>query len=247
MFNIFNVLLYQPLFQSLLFLTNILGGSLGLSIIALTLLLRFVLIPLTIPSLKSAQKIKDLKPELDKLKAKYGADKKQLQLEQLKLYQQHGVNPAAGCLPTLIQFAVLIAMYQVLMDFITKNGNLGNINLHFLWFNVSQPDPIYILPLLTGISQLVLSLMLSPAIEHHPETTKAKTENVQDMAETMQQQMLFIMPVMTAVLALRFPAGLALYWLVTTVFSTIQQYFVSGWGGLARYFNLARKYVRNHR
>jgi len=244
MFNIFNVLLYQPLFQSLLFLTKILGGSLGLSIIALTLLLRFVLIPLTIPSLKSAQKIKDLKPELDKLKAKYGNDKKQLQLEQLKLYQQHGVNPAAGCLPTLIQFAVLIAMYQVLMDFITKNGNLSNINLQFFWFNVSQPDPIYILPLLTGISQLVLSLMLTPAIEHHPETTKAKTEDVQDMAETMQQQMLFIMPVMTAVLALRFPAGLALYWLITTVFSTIQQYFVSGWGGLARYFNLASKYVR---
>jgi YidC/Oxa1 family membrane protein insertase len=244
MFNIFNVLLYQPLFQSLLFLTKLLGGSLGLSIIALTLLLRFILIPLTIPSLKSAQKIKDRKPELDKLKAKYGDDKKQLQLEQLKLYQQHGVNPAAGCLPTLIQFAVLIAMYQVLMDFITKNGNLGNINLHFLWFNVSQSDPIYILPLLTGISQLMLSLMLAPAIEHHPETTKQKTENVQDMAETMQQQMLFIMPVMTAVLALRFPAGLALYWLITTIFSTIQQYFVSGWGGLARYVNLAQTYVR---
>ena len=247
MFNIFNVLLYQPLFQSLLFLTKILGGSLGLSIIALTLLLRFVLIPLTIPSLKSAQKIKDLKPELDKLKAKYGADKKQLQLEQLKLYQQHGVNPAAGCLPTLIQFAVLIAMYQVLMDFITKNGNLSNINLQFFWFNVSQPDPIYILPLLTGISQLVLSLMLTPAIEHHPETTKQKTEDVQDMAETMQQQMLFIMPVMTAVLALRFPAGLALYWLITTIFSTIQQYFVSGWGGLIRYVNLAQTYVRRGR
>ena len=135
-------------------------------------------------------------------------------------------------------------MYRVLMDFITKNGELGNINLHFLWFNVSQPDPIYILPLLTGVSQLLLSLMLSPAIEHHPETTKAKTEDVQEMAETMQQQMLLIMPVMTAVLALRFPAGLALYWLITTVFSTIQQYFVSGWGGLARYLNLARQYVR---
>lgn len=240
----FNTFLYQPLFQSLLFLTKILGGSLGLSIIALTLLLRFVLIPLTIPSLRSAQKIKALKPELDKLKAKYGDDKKQLQMEQLKLYQQHGVNPAAGCLPTLIQFAILIAMYRVLMDFITKNGELGTINLHFLWFNVSQPDPIYILPLLTGVSQLLLSLMLSPAIEHHPETTKAKTEDVQEMAETMQQQMLFIMPVMTAVLALRFPAGLALYWLITTVFSAVQQYFVSGWGGLARYLSLARQHVR---
>src|SRR3990167_3647578 len=150
MFNIFNVLLYQPLFQSLLFLTNILGGSLGLSIIALTLLLRFILIPLTIPSLKSAQKIKSLKPELDKLKAKYKDDKKQLQLEQLKLYQQHGVNPAAGCLPTIVQFIVLIAMYRVMMDFITKNGTAAAFSLNFLWLNVSQPDPLFILPILTG-------------------------------------------------------------------------------------------------
>ena len=231
----FNTLIYQPLFQSLLFLTHFFGGSLGLSIIALTLLLRTVLIPLTIPSLKSAQKIKSLKPELDKLKAKFGSDKKQFQMEQLQLYKQHGVNPAAGCLPTIIQFIILIAMYRVLLDFITKNGALGSVNLHFLWFNVSQPDPVYILPLLTGLSQLVLSLMLSPAIEHHPEKTKAKTEDVQEMAETMQQQMLFIMPVMTAVLALRFPAGLALYWLITTVFSLVQQYFVSGWGGLSKY------------
>ena len=86
--------------------------------------------------------------------------------------------------------------------------------------------------------------MLGRAIEHHKETTAKKTEDVQDMAETMQQQMLFIMPVMTGILALSFPSGLALYWVATTVFSIVQQYFVSGWGGLSKY--LAKiKYVRS--
>lgn len=231
----FNTFLYQPLFQALLFLTRLLGGSLGLAIIALTLILRFFLIPLTLPSLKSAKKIQDLKPELDKLRTQHGQDKKQLQLAQLELYRQHGINPAAGCLPNIIQLVILIALYQVFMDFLVKNGTAANLNLHFLWFNLSQPDPRFVLPVIAGVSQLVLSLMLSPAIEHHKETTAQKTEDVQEMAETMQQQMIFILPIMTVVISLKFPSGLTLYWIITTIFSLVQQYFISGWGGLHRY------------
>lgn len=231
----FNTLLHQPLFQALLFLTRLLNGSLGLAIIVLTLILRFLLIPLTLPSLKSAKKIQDLKPELDKLKAQHGQDKKQLQLAQLELYRQHGINPAAGCLPNIIQLIILIALYQVFMDFLVKNGTTANLNLHFLWFNLSQPDPRFVLPVIAGVSQLVLSLMLSPAIEHHKEATAQKTEDVQEMAETMQQQMVFMLPIMTVVISLKFPSGLTLYWIITTVFSLVQQYFISGWGGLRRY------------
>ncbi|MBI4035035.1 MAG: membrane protein insertase YidC [Candidatus Chisholmbacteria bacterium] len=230
----FNTFLYQPLFQALLFLTKIFSNSFALGIIALTVIIRILLIPLTLPSLKSAQKLASLKPELDKLKAKHGSDKKKLQLAQLELYRQHGINPAAGCLPNIIQLVILIALYRVFIDFINQNTN--DVNLHFLWLNLSQPDPYFIFPIIAGLSQLVLSLMLSPAIEHHPEKTPAKTEDVQEMAQTMQQQMLFIMPIMTAVLALGFPSGLTLYWVITTLFSLIQQYFISGWGGLAKYF-----------
>ena len=232
----FNTLIYQPIFQTLLFLTNLFGGNLGLSVIALTLLILGALVPLTLPSLKSAQKLKSLQPELDKLKAKHGQDKQKLQLAQLELYKQHGINPAAGCLPNIVQLVILIAMYRVFMDFLAKNGDSTTINLNFLWLNLTRPDPYYILPILAGISQLALSLMLAPAVEHHQEKTKAKTEDMQEMAQTMQQQMLFIMPVMTVVIALRFPSGLALYWIATTVFSTVQQYLLSGWGGLTKYF-----------
>ena len=166
----------------------------------------------------------------DRLKSKH-KDKAALQKAQLELYKKHGINPAAGCLPNILQLIILIALYQVFMN--SLKGDSTSFNTSFLWLNLTTSDPLYILPILAGLSQLVLSLMLSPAIEHHPEKTAKKTEDVQDMAETMQQQMLFMMPIMTGIIALKFPSGLALYWVATTVFSVIQQYFVSGWGGLA--------------
>lgn len=227
--TIFNNLLYQPIFSVLTFLAQLFQGNLGLAIIALTIIMRTILSPLTLPSLRSAKKIRDLKPELDRLKTKH-PDKAALQKAQLALYQKHGINPAAGCLPNLLQLVILISLYRVFINSL-KSLPTG-VNVHFLWLDLSKPDSLFIFPILAGICQLLLSLMLTPAIEHHPEKTVKKTEDTQDMAETMQQQMLFIMPAMTTMIALRFPSGLALYWVATTIFSVIQQYFVSGWGGL---------------
>lgn len=232
----FNTYLYQPILSVLLFLTNLLGGNFGLAIVALTLLLRGILVPLTLPSLHSAQKLRDLKPELDKIKKRFGQDKTGLQKAQLELYKKHNINPAAGCLPNILQLVVLIALYRVFIDSLNGNGHL-NINTSFFGLDLSKPDPLFILPLVAGLTQLVLSLMLTPAIEHHQEKSQQKTKDVQDMAETMQQQLLFIMPVMTVVISVSFPSGLALYWTATTVFSLVQQYFVSGWGGLPRYLD----------
>lgn len=237
----FNQFLYQPILQALTFLAGIFQGNLGLAILALTLIMRALLSPLTLPSLRSAKKLRDLKPELDRLKTKH-TDKTELQKAQLALYQKHGINPAAGCLPNILQLVILIALYQVFMTSL-QNG-AGNFSTHFLWLDLVKPDPLFILPITAGLSQLLLSLMLSPAIEHHPEKTLKKTEDTQDMAETMQQQMLFIMPIMTGIIALRFPSGLALYWVATTVFSVIQQYFVSGWGGLIPAFNKIRTLIK---
>lgn len=250
----FNTFLYQPILNTLIFFTNFFQGSFGFAIIALTLLIRTVLIPLSLPSMKSAQKIKLLKPDLDKLKKKHAKDKKTLQQEQLKLYQQHGVNPAAGCLPTIAQFAILIALYRVFIDFINKGSiDSQTINMQFLWLDLSKPDPLYILPILAVISQFVLSKMIMGGREHHTskdlkktkkelqKKDKKKEESTLEMGETIQQQMLYIMPVMTGFIALRFPSGLALYWVITTVFSTVQQYFVSGPGELKTLINKVKR------
>ena len=242
----FNTLLYQPLLKILIVLTGVFGGSFGWAIIALTAMIRTILLPLSLPAMRSAQKMQNLKPQLDELKKRHSGDKRRLQQEQLQLFKQEGINPAAGCLPTLIQFAVLIALYRVFMDFIEK-GKLdsSSANLNFFYLNLARPDHLYILPILAGVTQLLLSVMLMPGKEHHTTedlTRKArekeglekkdKEEDVQDMASAMQQQMLYVMPVMTALIALKLPSGLAVYWVATTLFSIGQQYLVSGLGGL---------------
>ncbi len=239
----------NPTIQFLFFLYNLLGGNLGLAIIALTLVFRSALVPISISSIRSAKKMQDLKPHLDKLKKKH-SDKVKLQQAQLELYKQHGINPAAGCLPQVVQLILLIALYQVFIRFLSGDGTNGtSINTHFLWLDLGKPDPLYILPLLAGLTQFAFSLMMRSGLEHHKpakqatKKTKEKEGDALDMAGAMQSQMLFLMPVMTGIIALRFPSGLALYWVITTLFSAIQQYFIAGPGGLGLYFKKAYSFV----
>jgi YidC/Oxa1 family membrane protein insertase len=244
----FDSLLYQPLLKTLIFLTNLFGGSLALAIIVLTIIIRTILIPLSLPALKSAQKIREIKPKLDELKRKHGKDVKKLQQAQLSLYKEYGINPASGCLPTIAQIAVLIALYKVFIDFIQNgNGNYLAADMNFFWLDLAKPDPYYVMPILAALTQLILSLMLMPGTEHHTQqqikskSEDQKQESSMEMAETIQQQMIFMMPIMTGVIALSFPAGLALYWIITTVFSIGQQYFISGPGGLIKITKFLKK------
>lgn len=214
------------------------GNNLGFAIIVLTLLVRSILIPFTLPQMKSAKKMAALKPELDALKRKHGSDSKLLQQKTLELYQKNKINPAAGCLPFIAQFVVLIALYQVFMNTLGGNG-MGEINSLFLWWDLKVKDSTYALPVLAGVLQLITSVALLPAIENEPskrDGTKEQKEDVAEMAQTMQQQMVFMMPIMTVIFSLQFPSGLALYWVITTAFSLVQQLIVSGPGGLVLYW-----------
>lgn len=250
MIQLFNTILYTPIVNALIFLYHGLGNSFGLAIIALTIVLRGITIPLTIPALKSQKKMQGLQPELAKLKKKH-LDKKQLQMAQLEFYKQHGVNPGAGCLPQILQIIVLIALYQAFLKFINGGQIDGaTINMRFLWLDLSKSDPFYILPVLAGLTQLIYSFMLRPGIEHphsaiSPKSRKSLNTPKQqaqekDMAEEIQGQMTFMMPIMTVIISLKFPSGLALYWVITTVFSVVQQWFITGPGGLKYYWVLAK-------
>jgi YidC/Oxa1 family membrane protein insertase len=229
--------IYQPILNSLLWLYQITGHNLGFAIILLTLVVRGILIPFTLPQLKSAKKMAQLKPELDSLKKKHGHDAKLFQQKQLEFYKTHNVNPAAGCLPFIAQFVVLIALYQVFMATLNGNG-MGDINSAFFLWDLKSKDTTYILPVLAGILQFVMSLTILPAVENEPEKrpgTKEQKEDVAEMATTMQQQMVFMMPIMTIIFSIQFPSGLALYWVITTAFSLVQQLLVSGPGALLTY------------
>ncbi len=233
------------IFQCLLFFYNLLGGNLGLSIIALTIVIKVILIPLVVPTIKSAKKMQDLKPELDKLKSKY-TDKAQLQSAQLALYKENGVNPAAGCLPQIIQIIILIALYQVFMKFLAQPEINGQpVNFSFLYFNLTKPDPFYVLPVLAGLTQFIFSLMMTSGLISKVENPKQKDqkkkeEDSLEMAQSMQTQMVYMMPLMTVIISLNFSSGLILYWVVSTVFSIAQQYYFSGWGGLIPFLQKIR-------
>lgn len=233
--------IYQPILSTLLWLYQTTGQNLGFAIILLTFLVRVVLIPFTLPQLRSAKKMNLLKPELDALKKKHGHDKQLFQQKQLEFYKTHKVNPAAGCLPFIAQFVVLIALYQVFMSTLGGNG-MGEINATFLLWDLKSKDTTYILPVLAGLLQFVMSLTILPAVENHPEKRPGTPEQKQDVAEmatSMQQQMVFMMPIMTVIFSIQFPSGLALYWVITTAFSLVQQLMVSGPGALLTY---AKKY-----
>lgn len=228
---------------------SFLGGNYGLAIIAVTLAIRTALLPLILPSLKSNKKMQELKPELDKLKKKFGHDKQLFSKKQLELYQSHNINPLSGCLPQIVQLILFIAFYQVLNSTL-KNGQ-SDFSFNFLWLNLHEPDKTLILPILTAASQLLLGVMIMPAADTTAEkelALKTKTNkddkeavDMDQMAKTMQSQMLFMMPLITGFIAVKFPSGLALYWITSTLYSLVQQYFVSGWGGLVKYSNKLKK------
>jgi YidC/Oxa1 family membrane protein insertase len=231
-------------------------GSLGWAIIAFTILTKAAVFPLATSSLKAQKQLQKLQPELKKLNKKYGKDKQKLQQAQLELYQKYNANPIAGCIPQILQFVVIIILYRAMLTFL--NGDVVNgMNLNFYLWNLTQVDTTYILPVLSGITQLILSLMIAPGAEIRdvvPNKSKSKKikkankkeEDTAEMAASMQQQMIFVMPIIMGVIAARFPSGLALYWVVSNLFNIGQQYFVSGWGGLNIYYQrLIGKYAKN--
>jgi YidC/Oxa1 family membrane protein insertase len=211
---------------------NFITGSFGLAIILLTLVLKIILIPFNIPSIKMQLKRGELSEELKEIQDKYKGDKQTLSKKQMELYKKHGVNPALGCLPMIIQVIVFLALYRVFIT--TLNGGIDpsyikfgfldgvTINLNFLWLKLGEPDPFYILPFLAAGSQFLLSKSMAPTVAKDKKLAKKTETNKDDMMANMQQQMLYIAPLMTFIIGLNLPSGLVLYWFASTIFSYLQ-------------------------
>ena len=242
LYSIYNAILYQPLYNLLVFLYNILPGhDIGLAIIVITILIRLALLPFTKSQLKSQKSMQDLQPKLDALKAQYKGDKEKMGQEMMKLYKDEKVNPLASCLPLLVQLPIFIALYHVfqsglsastfelLYPFVKNPGQLNPITAGIL--DLSKAS--IILAVLAGVGQFFQTRMLlakrppaealATASKDGAGATGAKDE---DMMAMVNKQMMYVMPVMTVVIGWKLPAGLALYWIVTTLVSIAQQYFV---------------------
>lgn len=259
MLGFLKIILYQPLVNALIFFYKI-SGNFGMALIVLTILIRVLLIPLTLPSMRAAEKMKELAPELEKLKKKYAKDKQKLAQAQLELYKRAGANPAAGCLPQIIQLVILITLYQAFIQVLragdgTVIAKLNEvlypflklptstiINTKFLFLDLSKPDLIKLpgltfpLPglflLASALIQFLSSKMMMPMVEAAKQKAKETPETKDDMAAAMQKQMLYFFPLMTILIGYSFPSGLVLYWLIFSLFTAVQQYFINGWGGL---------------
>lgn len=141
--------LLKGIIESMLVFMHNLTGNFGLAIIGVTILMKIILLPLTLKQDKSMKSMKKLQPELDKIKEQYKGDSKMLNQKTMELYQKHKVNPAGGCLPLLVQLPILWALFGVL------RGGIVPQDSTFLWMQLVQPDPYYILPVLNGVVSFV--------------------------------------------------------------------------------------------
>lgn len=257
--NIFDVILIQPLTNGLILFYKILGHNLGLAIIGFTLFLRFILSPLTKSYLESMKKIKEAEPQLNKLKKKYQNDKTKLMKAQADFYKEKGINPGGGCLPYLLQIVVLIALFNVFMKIlIPGDGNILSLNNYlypplkfkteerlttrFLYLDLTKPD-IFKIPglpfplpgavlFLAAVLQLITSIMVLPVVNKEVRLVKKTESKEDDIQIAMQKSTIYTFPFFTLIFGMKFSAGLALYWAVFSAFQLVQQYQISGWGGL---------------
>ncbi|MDF2921097.1 MAG: rane protein [Paenibacillaceae bacterium] len=196
-----------PLSDTLDWFANLLWGEYGLSILIVTIIIRFIVLPLTLRQYKSSKAMQAIQPEMEKLKKKYKDDPKKQQEETMLLFQKHGVNPLAGCFPILIQMPILIALYNAIM----YNPYIKDHS--FLWLQLSEKDPYYILPILAAITTFVQQ-KVTMAMQPNPQQNSAMA------------MLLYVMPVMIFVMSMSFASALPLYWVYSNTFSIAQTYFI---------------------
>ncbi|WP_189000347.1 YidC/Oxa1 family membrane protein insertase [Paenibacillus nasutitermitis] len=180
------------------------GGEYGISILLMVIIVRTLILPLTLKQYRSSKAMQALQPELAKIKEKNKDNPQKQQEETMKLFQQHKVNPLAGCLPLLVQMPIFIALYNS----IYMNENIREHT--FLWLELGQKDPYYVLPVLAAITTFVQSKMMQS----------------QQKAMPMMQGIMMIFPVLIFVMALSFPAALPLYWIFSNIYTIVQNYFL---------------------
>lgn len=248
--NLWNTLLINPLIN-VLFVFYKYVGNMGVAIILLSLLVKLVTLPQSLSAMKLMKKQKELMPELDRLKKKFGHDKQKLAEEQMKVYQQAGVNPASGCLTQILPILIFIALFNVVSTLYgTNHSTIEVINSkiyfdsfkmdtshvldsRFLYMDLSKADPIYLLPIFAAVLQFLTSKMMMPVVDQAEKAAKKAGDDPADVMYNMQEQMLYMMPIVFLIVGFSLPSGVVLNMLVTTLFSLVQQYYTSGLGGLA--------------
>ena len=261
--NIFNEILIKPLANGLILFYRLLGNDLGLAIIAFSFFLVFVLGPLTKPYMDSMKKMKELAPELDKLKKKHKGDKIKLAQAQADFYKEKGINPGAGCLPYLLQIVILIAFINVFTKTLSNHNDPStnfndllytqlrfkegeSINTKFLYLDVTKPDVItlpstkVVLPgpllILAALLPFLSVKIMNPQVTLEQKIAEKTKETSDDFQVAIQKSMTYTFPLITLFVGVKFASGLALYWLVFSATQVFRQVRSQGWGEVGSWF-----------
>ena len=240
---LFNAIIYQPIYNLLVFLYNTVSFSdFGVAIILATLIIKFLLVPLSKKQIESQKKMQEMQPKIKEIQEKYKGDKEKQSRALMEFYKTNKANPFSGCLPTILQLVFLIAIYRVLFN-ISSAGLMadpkelygfvsdpGQINQYFLGI-IDLSKAIDLKHLTPGMIPQIILVILAAASQYvqtkmlmlKNENTKKQKDKAPDMAQTMSKQMLYLGPILTLFIGIKFPAGLSLYWLVSTVFAIVQQ------------------------
>ena len=242
-----STIIIQPMVNSLLLLYWVFFSNFGIAIVAFTMLVRLVMVPLTIKQSRQIKAMNGLQPLMKQLQEKYKNDRQRVSQETMKLYKEHGVNPL-GCLgPMFIQFPIWIGLFQAIRQTVPNNpetlvelsGNLYSwlpqvhsiipINSSFLWMDLALPDPSpFVMPILVGGSMFVMQKMTTmPSVDARQASTN--------------RMMLWMMPLMFGFFTLNFSSGLAVYWVVSNIIGVAIQGFITGWDPLKSLLAFGRR------
>ncbi len=233
-----NTLILDPMVNSLLFIYGALGENFGLAIIVFTALIRVITFPLTYQQQTSTQKMQELQQsdQWKKIQKKYKDDRGKQQEEMMRLYREMGVNPLSGCLPLLIQFPIIIGLYQAIiralgdapLQLFELSGHIYSfipnglipLNSQFLWMDLGQPERLFIPGISFGIPILTILVVITTWLQ--TKVTTAATPTGEGQGAQMARMMGLYMPLLLGYFAYTFAAGLALYFVISNVLGIVQ-------------------------
>lgn len=240
---VYNDLIYRPLFNLLVFIYDIVPGQdIGVAIILLTILVRLVLYKVNGRAIKGQRELQEIQPLIREIQQKYKDDKEKQAQELMAMYQKHKISPFSGCLPLLIQFPIIIALYHTFLNgfrdeslsllypFVPNPGHMQSLSFGGA---IDLAVPNVALALIASFLQYRQTKSLMDVAnqkkseqEKKREEEMTPEEKMQEMAQSISKNMMYMMPVMTFMFGMTLPSGLALYWSVTTLFAIVQQYLI---------------------
>jgi len=236
--QLFRALISKPLFNLLIFFTQVLPThSFGWSVILLTILVRLLLLKPNQKAMRSQRELQKLQPKITELREKYKNDQQLLAMKTMELYRTHKINPMSSCLPMMFQLPFLLGLYYIIRAGVSPHTtyllynfqlhvDLSKINMEFFGLNLALPNAL-ILPIIVGLAQWIAIRITF--VKQKKRTQKAGKDApiVPDQMQQMNAMMQWVMPVMIGFFTAALPAGVGIYWLTSTLFGIGQQEYVN--------------------